>query len=590
VVPDHAEAVRSGNAPYKVAHFGKFFGESLMSEESKIAIFFCNCGKSLNSRLNFAELESALKEDKSVSVIKEYDLLCTGDILRDMVREVKEKGIERVIIGGCSPKLYGELFAGKLKEAGLDANVVAICNLREQCAWIYKDSHVATKKALNLLKGTLERIKKADPVLEEEILPENRVLIIGGGIAGIEAALELIKLNISVTIVEKEKELGGNTGKLNSFYQAHTKPKEFIEEKINEIKKHEGIEVLADATVISLEGACGDFKARIKFKNNTIEKRCGAVIVATGFETRYPEATYNLPMGGKVITQLQLEEILSNRDKAQKIFGKGEEVSVLFVTGMTGRFSKLSTGTALKNSLLLRERYNNRVFIACRNVLVASEGLEKLYRKIRDEGVLIFKFENKKPEFLLKDGELFALISDYYLSSKVSEELSNPVIKIPCDLIVLEEEFIPSAGYEGLKEILRVNLDSMNFFQKNNVHFFPVESNRKGIFFSGSCRGIEEVADVIADAKSASFKISSLIGGKIIFPKERMVVDKGKCTLCLACQRLCPHVAITYTRAAVISEISCQACGVCASECPNSAITLKTFTDEGIIAEIEEFV
>ena len=561
-----------------------------MSKEPKIAIFLCNCGKSLSSRLNFTELASALKEDKSVSLIKEYDLLCTGDNLQNMVSEVTGKGIGKVIIGGCSPKLYGELFTGKLKEAGLDANVVAVCNLREQCAWIYKDSHVAARKALNLLRGTLERIKKADNISEEEILPENKVLIIGGGIAGIEAALELSKLNISVTIVEKEKELGGNTRKLNSFYQSHTKPKEFIDEKINGIKGHEEIEVLTNTEVVSLEGSCGDFKAKIKIEKNTVEKHCGAVIVATGFETHYSGTDCNLPLSGKVVTQLQLEEILSNKNEAQKIFGKGEEVSVLFITGMTGRFSKLSTGTALKNSLLLKERYNNRVFMACRNVLVASEGLERLYRKTRDEGVIIFKFETKAPEFFSRDGELFALISDYYLSSQVSEELSNPVIKIPCDLIVLEEELTPAGEYEELKKMLVVSLDPMNFFQKNNVHFFPVDSNRKGIFFVGSCRGIEEIADVIADAKSASLKISSLIGGKIIFPKERIVVDKGKCTLCLTCQRLCPHGAITYARAAVISEISCQACGVCASECPNSAITLKTFTDDGIIAEIEGYV
>jgi len=562
-----------------------------MSKESKIAISLCNCAKTLHSKLNFKQIKKSLVERSDTScLVKEYDVLCTGDDLSFLVSEVKDKGIEKVIIGACSPKLYEELFKSKLRQSGINKNLIAICNIREQCAWVFDNSATATKRALSLIKGAVEKIKKSQPILEDEILPHQEVLIIGGGIGGIQTGVELKKSGIKATIVERKKELGGNTKKLNSFYQSKIPPHEFIEKKLKEIKGEDGTEILTEAEILSLKGSCGDFRARIKINNNITEKRFGAVVVATGFETHFSEDSYNLKLNEKVITQLELERILQNQEEADRIFGRGEDIKVLFITGMTKRFSKLSTGTALKNSLLLREKYNNKVFIACRNVIVAGEGLESLYGKIRDEGVIIFKFEDKKPQFSLKGNQIFTLIYDYYLSSQASQELLNPVIKIPCDILVLEEELIPSTGHEGLKTILGIDFDPLNFFQENNVHYFPVESNRKGIFFVGSCRGIEEVSDVIADAKSASVEIFELLKGKIKFPKERIIVDKGKCTLCLTCQRLCPHSAITYTRSAEISEITCQACGVCVSECPNSAITLRTFTDEDIIAEIEGYV
>lgn len=559
-----------------------------MTEQYRIGVVLCNCAGSLNKSLHFPKIMETLGKEEGVFFVKEYETLCSENEISGLISEVKERKIERVLIGSCSPKLYEELFKGRLIEAGIDGNLVAVCNIREQCAWVINDIDEATKKALSILRGALKRIRKADPVPESEFSPQEEVLIIGGGIGGIQTAIELSNSGFKVTVVEKEKELGGNVKRLNRFYQSEISPEKFVEKKIEEIKGK--AEILTASEIISLKGSCGDFVAGIKAGNSILERHFGAVVVATGFETAIPDEFYTLKHDKMVITQLELEKILKNQDETQKIFGRGEEVKVLFVTGMTERFSKLSTGTALKNSLLLKKNYNNRVFLACRNVLVAGEGMENLYRRTRDEGVIVFKFEDKKPQFFLIDDKLIALVYDYYLSSKTSEDFLYPVIKIPCDILVVEEDLSPSVGYGELKSILNIDFDFLNFFQKNNVYYFPVESNRKGIFFVGACRGIEEISDVITDAKGAGIKVFELLKGKIKCYSERMAVDKGKCTLCLTCQRVCPHSAITYTRAAVISEVACQACGVCASECPNSAITLRTYTDEGIIAEIESYI
>ena len=361
-----------------------------MSEKVRIAVFLCNCAGSLNKSLSFSKIMEALGKEEDLSFVMESELLCSEDCLSGLIVKVKEKKANRVLIGGCSPKLYEELFRGRLMvEAGIDGNLVAVCNIREQCAWIINDIDEATNKALNLLRGALKRIRKAVPVYESEVLPQEEVLIIGGGIGGIQTAIELSKSGFKVTVVEKEKELGGNVKRLNRFYQSEISPERFIEEKIEEIKGK--AEILTNAEVISLKGSCGDFIAGIKAGGRILEKQFGSVVVATGFQTYFPQEAYNLNPDERIITQLELEEILKDKEKARKIFGRGEDINVLFITGMTGRFSKVSTGTVFKNSLLLKEQYKNRVFIACRNAFVAGEGLENLYRRVRDEGVIVLR-------------------------------------------------------------------------------------------------------------------------------------------------------------------------------------------------------
>ena len=263
-----------------------------MTEQPKTGIFLCNCAGSLNKSLDFSKILKTLEKEEGVLFVKEYETLCSEKDLNNLISEVKERKIDRVLIGSCSPKLYDELFKGRLIKEGINGNLISVSNIREQCAWVIRDIDKATKKALSLLKGALKNLVKAEPVPESEFQPQEEALIIGAGIGGIQTAIELSSSGFKVTIVEKEKEPGGNVKKLNSFYQSENSPEKFIEKKIEEIKGK--TEILTNSEVISLKGSCGDFVAGIKTGSTILEKNFGAVVIATGFQPYFSHEEYNL--------------------------------------------------------------------------------------------------------------------------------------------------------------------------------------------------------------------------------------------------------------------------------------------------------
>ncbi len=556
-----------------------------MSESAKIGVFFCNCGNTLSERIDMKKLIDEVKSAEGVHCVDKFEYLCSEKERERLSSLLKKEGIERVIIAGCSPKRYEELFAQTLRGAGINPEFLLISNLREQCSWVFPEKDTATRKALEDLRQKVGRAKSLEAFEQVDIPTEQRVLVIGGGVAGLETASELSKLEFKVTLIEKASALGGRVLLLNKSYQIEENPRDFIQAKIDLVTKDSNIEVLTEAELVKLKGSPGNFTAKIRQSGEKKDLNVGAIVVATGFSTLFPRETYGIDLSEKVVSQLQLEKLLASPEKSDTRLKGDKKVKVLFVTGMIGEDSRLSTASALKNALLLKEKYDCRTFIACREMKVAGDGLEELYRKAREEGVVFFKFNGKLPAFITDGSELKAVVSDYFLSTGEAE---IPQVKIPCDLLVLEENLVPAEDFEALRGALDIKLGPRNFFQQDNVHQVPVSSNKAGVFLVGSCRQPMDISEVMADAGSAVTQIVSLLSpDKIKVNENRWVIEKGKCTLCLTCVRFCPHGAITWTRAAEASEGLCQACGVCASECPAIAIQVKNYTNDQILAELE---
>ncbi len=556
-----------------------------MSESAKIGVFFCNCGKTLSERIDIKKLIDEVKSAEGVHCVEEFESLCSEQEREKLGSLLKKEGIERVIIAGCSPKVCEELFIETLRTADINPEFLLVSNLREQCSWVFPEKNTATRKAREDLRHKVGRAKNLETIEQVDIPTEQRVLVIGGGVAGLETALELSKLGFKVTLIEKSPALGGKALLLNKSYLLEGNPRDFVQAKIDLVTKDSNIEVLTETELLKLKGSPGNFTAKIRQSGEKKELGFGAIVVATGFSTRFPRETYGIDLSEKVVSQLQLEEILASPEKSDARLKGDKKAKVLFVTGMIGEDSKLSTASALKNALLLKEKYDCRTFIACREMKVAGEGLEELYRKARGEGVVFFKFNGKPPAFIADGSELKAVVSDYFLSTKEAE---SPVVKIPCDLLVLEENLVPAEDFEALRGALDIKLGPRGFFQQDNVYQVPVSSNKSGVFLVGSCRQAMDITEAMADAGSAVTQIVNLISpAKIKVNNNRWVIEKGKCTLCLTCVRFCPHGAITWTRAAEASEGLCQACGVCASECPAVAIQVRNYTNDQILAELE---
>lgn len=556
-----------------------------MGEKDKISIIFCSCGESLTKKIDWKKLIKAIKDKKGIVSITESSCLCQPEEQKKVISLIKQKQGEKIIIIGCSPKVYEEQFQKIMKEEGLNPQLLVSCNLREHILWTSGDKGKTMEDVLPFIEASLARAYALELIEEEELPINRRVLIIGGGLAGLQTAHELSEMGIKSTIVEREEKLGGKLLKVGTFYESDINPGGFISGKIEKIKADDNIEVLTQAEITKLQGYPGNFTAAIRRGEEKKEESFGAVVVATGYQSLYPNELYKIATSERVVTQLQLEEMIKNMEENPILKQLDNKSIVLFVNGMIGEDSKLTTAATLKNALLFKEKYNCEIFIACQQVKVASQPLERMYRQSREKGVIFFKYMDQKPILQSTNSKPAVSVFDPMLSSS---ELKNPRVKIPCDLLVLEEKLIPDLSIHYILHWLGIDTDSRGFFQRDNVNLLPVESNKKGVYIVGNSRISMSVPEVMADAGSAALDIYHYLSKETqSVIKSRAVVDKGLCTLCLTCLRHCPHSAITYDRAAVIIEALCQGCGICASECPASAIEIRNYTSDQMLFEME---
>jgi len=398
----------------------------------------------------------------------------------------------------------------------------------------------------------------------------NRViLIIGGGIAGITAAVYLGKQGHKVTIIEREEKLGGRLNDLFSVYGFDISPKDFVSQQISKLTKLLNITVFTSAELLETKGHVGNFKSKIKTPRRTslrgrqnsklVEIKHGAIIAATGIDISAPKMQYE---SQKIISHTQLENYIENSRIIPKTFG-AFGTKVIFLCDFDSEDFQIMALSTLKNALLLREKLSCEVSVLSRNIKVAGKKFEQLYTTAREKGVV------------------FSTV----------EEIDIRDIQLKCDWLVIGEKIIPSQGTEELSEILGVERDKQGFFQNNNVHFMPNLSNRKGIFFAGACHIDAGLNDILDDSLTTAYAAHNLLANDIIEIAEKTAeVDEEKCALCLTCIRSCPHKAIDIdfsheagNKTAKIIEEACFGCGICASLCPASAIQLRGYEDEKIV-------
>jgi heterodisulfide reductase subunit A-like polyferredoxin/coenzyme F420-reducing hydrogenase delta subunit len=395
------------------------------------------------------------------------------------------------------------------------------------------------------------------PTKETEV--NTRVLVIGGAWSGALAAAELTALGYGVTLVEEAPALD-KARELSDFYTRlvpeRDKPLLETARKVDDMKD---IELLTSTTVLNVRGMPGDFKVKLNAGGQVRDVDVGAVVVATDIEARPAFEIYGLSPDSKAIGLSELESREPPGD-----------ATVAFVVGFCDEGSPLSMERIMRSALKVQEA-GSQAYVYVRNIKVAADGLEQLYKDTRDRGVLYFKLHDR-PE-LASDGSNL-VFQDPVLSQNV--EL-NP------DLVVVEDQLAANHQNQRLAELLRIDLGPGNFIQENNVHRFPVQSNREGIFVVGGSRDVASLPDTCVDVGNLVLEVSRFLNNGVRSVPEHMgIVDREKCCFCLTCYRCCPHGAITWEDKPVISSMACQGCGICASECPQDAIQIVSFEDDSI--------
>ena len=536
--------------------------------ETKIGVFLCNCGAAIKN-IDFDAVAEEVAKSPGIACVNLSSDLCLEEGRKKMLSRIKEGNIERVVVAGCSPEFSEHIFREILEESGVNGNLLSMANIREQCSWAHEGD--VTEKAVELVKMAVNRVRLLQPVEKKELAVNKEVLVVGGGFSAISAALQLSRIGLRTTLLEEEAVLGDRPGKLESFYGVDPGA------AIGAVEGDRNIEILTSAEMTALEGKIGDFKVGIRREGQEVLRKYGAIVLATEYETELALDS-GMKSGPNIVSQEQLSNMLSDPRL------KTKPKSVGFVFDFCDENSRFSTLATLHNALEAKKNWDSEIYVFYKSLKVDSRGVETLYKEARDCGVVFLKSE-VAPRISVENGQVKIEARDIFLGEDIT---------LTCDLLVAEELRRPVEGSERLSSLLSVRRDSRGFFQDENVHLYPVGSERKGIFFIGGCRGDLDLGRVLADISSVVVNVHELLSsGKALVDVERVRADPQKCVACLTCIRVCPHGAIQLVRSddskevAGISDLACYACGICAAICPAKAIIFKGYGDDEILAQIE---
>jgi len=321
--------------------------------------------------------------------------------------------------------------------------------------------------------------------------------------------------------------------------------------------------VYTQTKVCSCQGTVGDFKVVLE-RNG--EKRTAAVdqVIIAEDERRIPVfSSYGLTRTAKVIALSQLEKLLHENFEDDSLFSGVK--TVVFLVGIDAESNPVILEEIMQSCLKLQAEHRRKIYILTKNLKVAANGLEKLYRDTKDAGVIYIKFTHTRPDIIQ--------VADGSVCIEFTDEITGNLLKLPADLTIVDEKIVPSDYAADLAHIFELEQDLNGFSQGDNVHRLTVLTNRKGILVAGPARSVQSLPDQFADADNAVLSLRTGEKQPADQIADKAQIENGKCVRCLTCYRLCPYKAIQVNTRVSIAPAACEGCGICLAECPRGAIS-----------------
>ncbi len=560
------------------------------SEEPRIGVFICHCGINIGGYLDVPELVKHTQSLKNVAFAEANIYTCSEDTQKKIVDAIKKHNLNRIVVAACTPRTHEPLFQKSLRDAGLNPYLLEMTNIREQCSWVHMNEPAkATEKAKKLIGMAVAKTRLLQPIQEAEIPVVQKALVLGGGIAGMTAALSLADQGYETVLVEKEPVLGGYLRKVYYTVEGIDIPR-ILNDVIDKIQKHSKIKVYTSSHLKTLNGYVGNYESEIKTPKESIKFSHGVIVVTIGAD-EYKPNSYHYGKDSRVVTQSELEKILSESTKNDVRDGEAF-VMIQCVESRDDKreyCSRICCMQAVKNSIKIKElNPKAEVFILYRDLMTYAFK-EKFYKDAREKGVMFLQYDpEKKPEIDTKNG----------FTVKIYEPMLKENLKIPADHLILSTGLQPNPDNPVVGKMLKVPVNDDGFFLEAHVKLRPVDFSTRGVFVAGNCHIPKFIGESIYQAQAAAARAATILSKPKLKAEPNVAfVDENLCSGCKMCIKICPYNAIDSVNEEInnkmvthakVNEGLCQGCGTCVSTCPSGAIQQRGFKDNQILMMIDE--
>jgi heterodisulfide reductase subunit A2 len=559
-----------------------------MAFTPRIGVYICHCGINIAATVDVKAVAAYAATLPGVVVSREYTYMCSDPGQGLIQDDIREKSLNRVVVASCSPRMHEPTFRAAVSEVGLNPYCFEMANIREQCSWVHPAGELTTHKAMQLVASAVAKAGLLQPLEQRHASVTPSALIIGGGIAGLQAALDIADAGYEATLVERTNSLGGHVAQLHRTFPTLETTKDLIQPFIDRVEKHPRIRVMTGSEVVALGGFVGNFKVGVRRGEETIEIPVGTIVVATGFDifdaSRKPELGYG--KYPQVITTADFER-MADSGEIQVNGKKPQRVVFIHCVGSRDQSvgnaycSRVCCMVSAKQARVVRERLPDAdVNVFYMDVRAFGKGFEEFYDDTRTSGVI---YRRGNPSEIVKRGERVAV--------RAEDTLLGQPVEVEADLVVLAVGMVPSRGIEAIASLFKLARSSDGFFMEAHPKLRPVETSMAGIFLAGTCQGPKDIPEALAQARAAAAAaMIPLMRGTVPVEAATSSVDEELCAGCGQCASICTFGALNMHPARgvmTVNAVLCQGCGACATACPSGAINLKHFTFDQVMAQLE---
>lgn len=558
-------------------------------EEVRVGVFACHCGANIGRVVDIPSLVDYSLTLDNVVHAEEGLFICSTDAAKQISNTIREKKLNRVIVAACTPKTHEPLFRDTLREGGINQYFFDMANIREHCSWVHsKQKEEASQKAKDIVRMSVARAAHLEPLQEFDLPVNKTALVVGGGLAGMTSALSIASQGFEVHLLEKETNLGGMALRIPSTLEG-LDVQEYLSDLIRKVYEHPLIYVSHSAMITDVSGYVGNFVTTIVSEGRTKTIKHGAAILATG-AVEYRPTEYLYGTTDKVMTSVELGEKLAMGDG---ILTKAKTMVMIQCVGCRQEdrnyCSRVCCTHSIKNALKLKDvNPELDIYILFRDIRTYGYS-EDYYREAASKNVKFIRYEpeNKPLVEAVKEGgaEIIRVC--------VSDAILGKQLIIDADIISLAAAVVSSEGSYEASRLFKVSMNQDGFFQEAHVKLRPVDFSAEGVYLCGTAHYPKHISEAISQAFGAAGRAVTLLSQNTVTASGSVCeVNENDCISCGACISVCTYGAIDFRetekgKKAFVNSVLCKGDGLCNTVCPTSAISLKHYTDEALLNQID---